>query len=781
MGRVPHWTKPRSPGGASISLSQFVATAIRLDNLWRQHQAGTQASAAAHPRVRTDYPDHREEVPEPMKLGRSRLAVLGHQPCGQMRLCYNCGASGHLSPRCPERPSSAQVGGSSLFFSLTVPVSLRFSDRCVPVSALIDSGAAVNLIDGALVEELGIPTFPCIPSLRIMAIDSQPIGEGYLKCQTELLEFQVGLFHHEQLAFYVTSSPANPVNLGFPWLRRHDPQISWRSGKLVRWSPTCLKECLREPVSRPCRTSCVEETTPAAHGHLPHPYVDFKKVFSEEGAARLPSHQIWDCAIDLLPNTSLPKGRIYPLSLPESKAMEDYIEGALAAGHIRPSMSPVAEGFFFVGKKDGGLRPCIDYWGLNAITVWYPYPLPLVPAVLEQLRGARVFTKLDLRSAYNLVCIQKGNEWKTAFHTIHGHYEYCVLPFGLTNTPTVFQVLINGVFQDLLGKGVIAYIDDILVYSASMEDHVRQVREVLTRPQWHHLYVKLEKCKFHWTTVTFLGYMISHQGVEMDVVKVRSVTEWPAPATVHELQRFLGFANFYRRFIRNYSSVAGPLTSLLRGKPKRLAWMDQARMAFQQLKNCFTTAPILRHPDPDLPFVVEVDAFSSRLRVVLSQKLTAAEANYDVGNRELLAIKAALEEWCHWLEGAHHPFQVLTDHCNLEYLRGAKRLNTRQARWALFFTRFLFTVTYRPGSKNGKAYALSRQFKAASEPGQPDLILVATAILEPVQWDLVEEIRWAHTDEPPPPHWLPTNQAFRATEAFRAFRAFPAAGYAVGA
>ncbi|KAK3537942.1 hypothetical protein QTP70_024542 [Hemibagrus guttatus] len=281
-------------------------------------------------------------------------------------------------------------------------------------------------------------------------------------------------------------------------------------------------------------------------------------------------------------------------------------------------------------------------------------------------------------------------------------------------------------------KGVIAYIDDILVYSTSMEEHVRQVREVLTRLQRHHLYVKLEKCEFHRATVTFLGYVISHQGVEMDVVKVRAVTEWPAPTTVRELQRFLGFANFYQRFIQNYSSVAGPLTSLLRGKPKKLTWTDQARTAFQQLKNCFTTAPILRHPDPELP------------------KLTVAEVNYDVGNWELLAIKAALEEWRHWLEGARHPFQVLTDHRNLEYLRGAKRLNPQQARWAMFFTRFVFTVTYRPGSKNGKADALIRQFEAANEPGQPDLILPATAILAPVQWDLVEKIRRAHADEPPP-------------------------------
>ncbi|KAK3513929.1 hypothetical protein QTP70_032826, partial [Hemibagrus guttatus] len=210
-----------------------------------------------------------------------------------------------------------------------------------------------------------------------------------------------------------------------------------------------------------------QDSASLASGRIPHVYEDFWEVFSEERAARLPLHQAWDCAIDLLPNASPPRGRVYPLSLPEAKAMEEYIEEALAVGHIWPSTSLAAAGFFFVGKKDGGLRPCIDYRGLNAITVRYPYPLPLVPAALEQLRGAKFFTKLDLRSAYNLVCIREGDEWKTAFHTTHGHYEYLVMPFGLTNAPAVFQSLINRVFQDILGKWVIVYIDDILIYSIS--------------------------------------------------------------------------------------------------------------------------------------------------------------------------------------------------------------------------------------------------------------------------------------------------------------------------
>ncbi|KAK3551728.1 hypothetical protein QTP70_023263 [Hemibagrus guttatus] len=253
-------------------------------------------------------------------------------------------------------------------------------------------------------------------------------------------------------------------------------------------------------------------------------YNDLSEVFSKEKAIHLPPHRPWDCAIDFLPNTMPPKSRIYTLTLPESQAMEKYIEEALATGYIHSSTSPAAAGFFFLEKKDGGLHLCIDYRGLNALTpscpfidyrglktiaVCYPYPLPLVPAALEQLRGARFFTKLALRSAYNLVWIREGDEWKTAFHTTHGHYEYLVISFGLTNAPAVFQFLINEVFQDILGKWVITYIDNILVYSTSLEEHVCHVRAVLSRLQQNHLYIKPEKCEFHRTTITFLGYMIS--------------------------------------------------------------------------------------------------------------------------------------------------------------------------------------------------------------------------------------------------------------------------------
>ncbi|KAK3513532.1 hypothetical protein QTP70_016468 [Hemibagrus guttatus] len=314
------------------------------------------------------------------------------------------------------------------------------------------------------------------------------------------------------------------------------------------------------------------------------------------------------------------KCKVYPLSLPESTAMDEYIKEALVTGYIQPSMSLAATSFFFVEKKDGSLRPYIDYRGLNAITVCYPYPLHLVSAALEQLREDRVFTKLDSHSAYNLVRIQEGDEWKTAFHTTKGHYEYLVMSYGLTNASAVFQ-----------------------------GDHVCHVKTVLTRLLHHQLFVKAEKCKFHRNSITFLGYVILQKGVEIDISKVRVVTEWPEPTTIKELQRFLGFANFYWQFIQNYNCIANLLASLLRGKPKQLRWSMQARAAFTQLKKSFTTASILRHPDPSQLFIMEVDASSCGIGAVLSQhhgnpgkiylcayfsrKLTPAEANYDVGNR----------------------------------------------------------------------------------------------------------------------------------------------------
>ncbi|KAK3567221.1 hypothetical protein QTP86_014214 [Hemibagrus guttatus] len=259
-------------------------------------------------------------------------------------------------------------------------------------------------------------------------------------------------------------------------------------------------ECGKEPC--PCLTTSVESPETNARGTLPREYSDLQEVFSKVRATHLPPHRPWDCAIKLFPNAMLPKNRVYPLSLPETKAMEDYIEEALSAGHIHISTSPVAAGFFFVKKKDGGLHPCIDYCGLNAITVCYPYPFPLVSAALEQLQGANIFSN-----------------WIYGVSTIS------------------FES--NGI--TILNER------DIQRYSERCLPALNNTTSLLN---W-----KGEFCR---KTFTFLGYVLSPDRVEMDQTKVKAVTEWPEPTTVKELQQFLGFANIYGQFIRNYSTIAGP-------------------------------------------------------------------------------------------------------------------------------------------------------------------------------------------------------------------------------
>ncbi len=263
--------------------------------------------------------------------------------------------------------------------------------------------------------------------------------------------------------------------------------------------------------------------------------------------------------------------------------------------------------------------------------------------------------------------------------------------------------------------------------------HRQHVTEVLQRLRENNLFLKAEKCSFHQSSVKFLGYHIDQYGIKMDTGKVTAIRNWPIPTSIKELQHFLG-----------------PLTDLLKLKPKSLSWTPSATEAFNTLKETFICAPILVHPDPDKAFVVEVDASTTGVGAVLSQqqgtpakllpcaffsrKLSPAERNYDIGNRELLAIKLALEEWRYWLEGAQQPFVVLTDHKNLEYLREAKRLNPRQARWALFFTRFNFSISYRPGSRNLKVDALSRLHAPEEDSQEPEPILPEDMFLCPIQW-----------------------------------------------
>ncbi|KAK3569703.1 hypothetical protein QTP86_003321, partial [Hemibagrus guttatus] len=700
-----------------------------------------------------------EPAPEPMQLGMTRLNPAERQRRLTQSLCLYCGDPGHALPVCPIRLSRPMVSTIFSFLPhmkpLTTHGTLTTARTSVTVVALLDSGSAANFISGTLCRQLGLRTKAMATPYQIRCITGKPISRRRIHHSAGPVLLQVGLLHVEETTFLVLEESTADIILGHPWLEQHNPILSWSTGEVLKWGDTCFPGCFPHlpaprsptPISLPVQATSIESPLVNQPLRIPTCYAPFSDVFCPKRASKLPPHRPWDCAIDLLPGEPVPRGRIYPLSVPEEKAMEEYIKEALAQGYIRPSTSPAASSFFFVAKKDGGLRPCIDYRALNQITVKFRYPLPLVPAALEHLRGATIFTKLNLRSAYNLIRIREGDEWKTAFITPTGHYEYLVMPYGLANAPSVFQDFIHEVLREFLHRCVLVYIDDILIYSRSLAEHRQHVAEVLARLREFQLFLKAEKCSFHQPSVQFLGYNISSSGIQMDEGKITAVRDWPAPATVKELQRFLGFANFYRRFISNYSSIADPLTNLLRNKPKSLLWSPAAEEAFNTLKRAFTTAPLLIHPDPDKPFVVEVDASTTGV----------GARNYDIGNRELLAIKLALEEWRHWLEGARHPFLVLTDHKNLEYLRAAKRLNPRQARWALFFTRFEFSISYRPGSKNTKADALSRMFAPEESPETPEPILPADLIVSPITWSQ-ETLPPANASTNTPPGCPPGSQ-----------------------
>ncbi len=616
-------------------------------------------------------------------------------------------------------------------------------------------------MDTTLVKQLGLTTEQLREPLEASTLDGRLLAR--VTTRTCPVQLQLSGNHFEEIPFFVIDSPLIPLVLGHSWLTKHNPHIDWRSAKVHNWSSTCLASCLRSAL--PSVTHQKPKPDRPDLSSIPAEYHDISEVFCKQRALSLPPHRPYDCAIDLLPGSTFPRSRLYNISRPERVAMEEYINNSLAAGIIRPSSSPLGAGFFFVGKKDGTLRPCIDFRGLNDITVKNKYPLPLMNSAFEFLQGATVFSKLDLRNAYHLVRIREGDEWKTAFNTPLGHFEYLVMPFGLSNSPAIFQCLINDVLRDMLGRFVFVYLDDILIFSQSQAEHVQHVRQVLHRLLENRLFVKAEKCEFHASTVTFLGHIIARGQVRMDPEKVRAVLDWPRPDTRKQLQRFLGFANFYRRFIRNYSRTAAPLTALT--SPARpFHWSSEAEGAFLDLKKRFTSAPILINPDSSRQFVVEVDASDVGVGAVLSQRspednklhpcaflshrLSPTERNYDVGNRELLAVKMALEEWRHWLEGVDQPFVVWTDHRNLEYIRSAKRLNPRQARWALFFGRFNFALTYRPGSRNVKPDALSRLFEKEETVAEPDTIIPRTCIIGAAIWEIEGEVRTALQNQPDP-------------------------------
>ncbi|KAI2668070.1 Retrotransposon-derived protein PEG10 [Labeo rohita] len=472
----------------NLSLNQYIDLSIRVDNVMRARKPSRPFTPTFQPQPSAS------SAPEPMQLGTTKLTTEERERRLCNNLCLYCGQPGHIRATCPTRPPRPPTSVSVFKSGLNrceIPVLLRYDNISIQTTALIDSGTAGNFIDKDFVEANRLPVVSCASPVAVAALDGRPLGTGRVDHTTKDLTLRLEPNHQESICFFIITSPQSPLILGYPWLNRHEPTISWTGGRITHWSPYCHQHCMSLAPPTPPRSASLPPCST-----IPPEYHDLLEAFSTVKATELPPHRPGDCAIELIPGAAPPRGRVFPLSQPESEAMEKYIKEELAKGFIRPSTSPASAGFFFVKKKDGGLRPCIDYRSLNEITVKYRYPLPLVPSALEQLRSARFYTKLDLRSAYNLIRIREGDEWKTAFSTTSGHYEYRVMPFGLANSPSYFQAFVNEVFWDMLNRWVIVYIDDILIFSSSFTEHVRHVRAVLKRLIQHQLYAKEESVSF---------------------------------------------------------------------------------------------------------------------------------------------------------------------------------------------------------------------------------------------------------------------------------------------
>ncbi|GJR92536.1 putative nucleotidyltransferase, ribonuclease H [Tanacetum coccineum] len=419
-----------------------------------------------------------------------------------------------------------------------------------------------------------------------------------------------------------------------------------------------------------------------------HPVVrNFPDVFPDELPGLPPEREV-EFTIELIPGAQPISKAPYRMAPVELKELKDQLQELLERGFIRPSVSPWGAPVLFVKKKDGSMRLCIDYRELNRITVRNKYPLPRIDDLFDQLQGAKFFSKIDLRSGYHQLRVKEQDISKTAFRTRYGHYEFLVMPFGLTNAPAVFMDLMNRVFHEYLDKFVIVFIDDILVYSKTREEHEDHLRIVLEILRQKKLYAKFSKCDFWLGQVAFLGHIVSADGISMDPAKVEAITKWPRPTTVTEVRSFLGLAGYYRRFVEGFSLlvrlVSSPIPTLPSGTGGYQIYSDASKKGI----GCV------------LMYNGKVIAYASR-------QLKPYEENYPTHDLELAAVVFALKIWRHYLYG--ETCDIFTDHKSLKYIFTQKELNMRQRRWLELLKDYDANIQYHPGKANVVADALSRR------------------------------------------------------------------------
>ena len=629
---------------------------------------------------------------------------------------------------------------------------------------MIDSGSSINIINPKFVNQVRIPWSQKKIPYKMRTYEGQVASYDGGRSQREsTLLITVEDDPQEETFDILPTGPRCDMILGLPWLKEYNPWIDWKNGHLE--SRPQGSERIELPGAQRIRNPC-EHSSQLAHdaavttdeGNEPYELVmhirpdkesEDEGYFSDEGPKtekrpedlegvpkeyhmypvfrkkiidKLPDRTSFDHAIELKPGTELKHHKAYHLGPRQDEALKEYIAENEPKGFIRKSQSPAAFPILFVPKKGTTkLRLVVDYRRLNDDTIKNRYPLPLIKEMKDRLAGAKWFTRLDLPWGFGHIRVKEGDEWKTAFRTRYGHFEYQVMPMGLTNAPATFQSMIDHTLRPFLDEFVFVYIDDILIYSKTLEEHKRHVHQVLKKLEEKNLSVHPAKSEFHVQKTVFLGFEITPGEIRMEPSKIEAVKDWPTPTNRKEVRMFIGFINFYRSFIKGFGGIAKPLHELT-GEGTTFEWTEKQQQAFDALREAVGKEPVLRMPDFSRPFHIETDASDFAIGAELyqkyddgrhpvafvSKKISGPALNYPVHDKELMAIINAFEEWQPYLSGTEDPVDVYTDHRNLKYFT-TKELSPRQIRWAEFLGPFNFRIHYVKGKDNARADALSRR------------------------------------------------------------------------
>jgi hypothetical protein len=609
------------------------------------------------------------------------------------------------------------------------------------IDAIVDTGSQKNLISASLVQKLGLETNP----------HPKPYPLGWIQKDVELkidrqcrFRFAITSQYIDEVTCEVVPLDICQVIFGNPYLWERDAIYHRRAQQyhLVKDGKTYIVHKDRSSQKADLVTACqarrminasqkfvlmmirplTDEVTPsrftlsckAIDNKLNELLNKYTNLFAEVGG--LPPKRAIEHEIQLISDSTLPNICMYRNSVLENEEIKKQVTELLDTGVIKPSSSPCGSPIVLVPKKDGGWRMCIDYRALNKITVKNRYPLPRIDDLLDQLRHATIFTKLDLKSGYHQVPIRKEDSWKTAFKTRQGLFEWLVMPFGLCNAPATFMRLMNDVLRPFIDHFVIVYLDDILIYSCSLEEHLVHVQQVFAVLEEHHLRLNRKKCEFGKKTLIYLGFIVGGGELQVDPAKVQVITEWPRPRTVTDVRSFMGACQYLRKFIQNFSLLASPLHSLTKAN-QAFVWTKAHEDTFQLLKRKISEAPVLALPDLQKPFEIEGDASGYAMGAILmqggrpvayhSEMFQGAAKNYPTYDKELLALHQAVKHWRVYLLGKETV--VHTDHQPLQYLQSQARLQqARHMKWMTYLQQFHLVIKYKKGSHNKLAYMLSR-------------------------------------------------------------------------